>query len=301
MSYGGTKTRGIIPCGNCWIAVPQDELAVYEQCGSYKGNLQPGCSWAGIDCCQMCLSTRAVSMRINEQVTRCDTKTKDNVFVRIDCAVQCQPRPDRIRDAIYKLRNPVQQIDSFVGDVVRAHVPKMDLDEVFSNKDSIADAVSEKLTERMREFGYSILQALVVNVEPDGKVKASMNAMETARRMRVASETKANADHFVVVKKAEADAESKALQGQGIARQRAAICQGLKDSIGAGEGSIDPDRISELLLVTQYFDALEKMADQKGTKIFIPHSIGALEDVANQIARGVLSKPAGKGGGAIGF
>jgi hypothetical protein len=108
----------------------------------------------------------------------------------------------------------------------------MDLDEVFSNKDSIADAVSEKLTERMREFGYSILQALVVNVEPDGKVKASMNAMETARRMRVASETKANADHFVVVKKAEADAESKALQGQGIARQRAAICQGLKDSIG---------------------------------------------------------------------
>lgn len=244
-------------------------------------------------------------MRINEQVTRCDTKTKDNVFVRIDCAVQCQPRPDRIRDAIYKLRNPVQQIDSFVGDVVRAHVPKMDLDEVFSNKDSIADAVSEKLTERMREFGYSILQALVVNVEPDGKVKASMNAMETARRMRVASETKANADHFVVVKKAEADAESKALQGQGIARQRAAICQGLKDSIGmgagAGEGSIDPDRISELLLVTQYFDALEKMADQKGTKIFIPHSIGALEDVANQIARGVLSKPAGKGGGAIGF
>ena len=209
--------------------------------------------------------------------------------VGVDCAVQCQPRAAKIKDAVYKLRNPVQQIDSFVGDVVRAHVPKMDLDEVFSNKDSIADAVEEKLADQMEEFGFQILQALVINVEPDRKVQKAMNAMETARRMRIASETKANADHFVKVKKAEAEAEAKALQGQGIARQRAAICQGLKDSIGTESAELSAARVSELLLITQYFDTLEKMSDEKGTKIFIPHSIGALEDVSAQISRGVLA------------
>ena len=107
--------------------------------------------------------------------------------------------------------------------------------------------------------------------------------------MRVASETKANADHFVKVKRAEAEAESKALQGQGIARQRAAICQGLKDSIGTADASLSAARVSELLLITQYFDTLEKMSDEKGTKIFIPHSVGALEDVSKQISRGVLA------------
>jgi len=195
----------------------------------------------------------------------------------------------------------VQQIDSFVNDVVRAHVPKMDLDEVFSNKDSIAEAVGEKLTDQMEEFGFQILQALVINVEPDSKVKHAMNAMETARRMRVAAETKANADHFVKVKKAESEAEAKALQGQGIARQRAAICQGLKDSIGTSDAQLSNDRVSELLLITQYFDTLEKMSDERGVKIFIPHSIGALEDVSKQISRGVLADQGGGGKKAFGF
>jgi len=301
MSYTYTKTGPVFGCSNCWVAVPQDELAVYERCGAYQGTLKPGCNFVGCDICSACYTTRAVSMRIAEQVTRCDTKTKDNVFVRVDCAVQCQPRAAKIKDAVYKLRNPVQQIDSFVGDVVRAHVPKMDLDEVFSNKDSIADAVEEKLADQMEEFGFQILQALVINVEPDRKVQKAMNAMETARRMRIASETKANADHFVKVKKAEAEAEAKALQGQGIARQRAAICQGLKDSIGTESAELSAARVSELLLITQYFDTLEKMSDEKGTKIFIPHSVGALEDVSAQISRGVLAKVDGGKGKSFGF
>lgn len=259
---------------NCCVCVPQDQLAVYEYCGAYKGSIEPGCSFIGIDCCGYCITTRAVSNRVMENVTKCETKTKDNVFVRLEVCVQQQPMQTDVRSAIYKLRNPFGQIDSFVGDVVRAQVPKMNLDEVFSNKDAIATAVEDKIRDKMDDFGWRILQCLVTSVEPDNGVKEAMNAVEAARRHKMAAETKAEADKFVLIKSASAEAESKALQGQGIARQRAAIVQGLRDSIGAKE-DMDPMRVSELLLITQYFDTLEKMASGKASVVFVPQSGGS--------------------------
>jgi len=228
-----------------------------------------------------------------ENTTICETKTSDNVFVRVDVAVQQQPMTNRVNDAIYKLRNPLQQIDSYVGDVVRAQVPQMTLDEVFSNKDAIAAAVKDKIDDKMEEFGWRILQCLVVNVDPDQGVKNAMNAIESARRHKDAAETTAEADKFVLIRNANAEAESKALQGQGIARQRAAIVQGLRDSIGASE-AMDPERVSELLLITQYFDTLEKMSSNKGQTIFVPHHAGS-SDVSSQIRDGVLQASASAG------
>jgi len=281
-------------CGtNCCVCVPQDQLAVYEMCGAYKGQLQPGCQFLGCDVCSYCLTTRAISTRVMENTTVCETKTSDNVFVRVDVAVQQQPMTNKVNDAIYKLRNPLAQIDSYVGDVVRAQVPQMTLDEVFSNKDAIAAAVKDKIDDKMEEFGWRILQCLVVNVDPDQGVKNAMNAIESARRHKDAAETKAEADKFVLIRNASAEAESKALQGQGIARQRAAIVQGLRDSIGAAE-AMDPERVSELLLITQYFDTLEKMATNKGQVIFVPHNGGG-SDVSSQIRDGVLQASASAG------
>ena len=165
--------------------------------------------------------------------------------------------------------------------------------KVFSNKDAIAAAVKDKIDDKMEDFGWRILQCLVVNVDPDQGVKNAMNAIESARRHKTAAETKAEADKFVLIRNASAEAESKALQGQGIARQRAAIVQGLRDSIGTKE-SMDPERVSELLLITQYFDTLEKMASNKGQTIFIPHNSGG-SDVSSQIRDGVLQASASAG------
>jgi regulator of protease activity HflC (stomatin/prohibitin superfamily) len=297
MSYGGNYNRYRAPVsgvkaacglGNCCLCVPQDEVAVWECLGEFKGIVQPGLHLLGFDVCGMCISTRSISTRVNQQITICETKTKDNVFVRVDCAVQCEPKKDKIKDAIYKLRSPVDQIDSYVGDVVRARIPQMNLDDVFINKDAIAEAVEDVLEAKMDDFGFTIIEALLINVEPDARVKQSMNAMETAKRTRIAQQTKAEADKYVLIQAAQAEAESKALQGQGIARQRAAICQGLQDSIGLGGGKDSADRVSELLLITQYFDTLEKMADNTGSKIFIPHSVAGLKAVATQIGEGVL-------------
>jgi regulator of protease activity HflC (stomatin/prohibitin superfamily) len=197
-----------------------------------------------------------------------ETKTKDNVFVRIEVTIQQQPRPGCIKDAIYRLHSPNAQIDSFVNDTVRSEVPKMLLDDVFSDKDRIANQVKEHITHHMNMFGWDILSSLVTEVDPDQHVKNAMNAIETAKRDQYSLETDAEANKNVAIKRAQAEAESKALQGMGIARQRAAIVQGLKDSIGMGGGDADAAKVSELLLITQYFDTLEKLATGQGKIIF---------------------------------
>lgn len=281
---------------NCWVCVNQDEIGVYEFCGEYKGDLQPGCNTLGMDCCGACIVTQIISNRITENIVTSETKTEDNVFVRVSCAVQQQPKASRVKDCVYRLRNPRAQIESYVGDVVRGQVPNMTLEEVFINKDAIADAVGQKIKHSMADFGWSILQSLVVNVDPDQSVKTAMNKLEAANKQREASEITAEAQKVVRVRLAEANAESKFLQGQGISLQRAAIINGLRDSVGTEERELSPQMVSELLLITQYYDTLEKMADARGKTIFMPNGIETISETTRQIRAGIM----GGGGASMG-
>jgi len=255
---------------SCCVCISPDELAVYEYCQSYQGVVSPGTFYVGLNCCGLCVTMRTISNRIKEIPIKCETKTKDNVFVTVEAAVQQCPITSRAKDAIYSLRNPNQQIESYVIDVIRAEVPTMTLEEVFTNKDTIAQAVSAKLKTAMEKFGFNIKQVLVTNVEPDQKVKNALNAVEAAVKDRQALQSRAEAHKFVLIKKAEAESQSKALQGQGIARQRAAIVQGLRESLMHGPTKDQSNELAELLLVTQYFDTLEKIAEGQGTTVFIP-------------------------------
>jgi len=251
-------------------------------CGSYKGLLRAGLSCLGVDCCGACINTRTITTRIMENKTACETKTKDNVFVKVDVAVQMQVLADNGFDAIYRLSDPNAQVDSFVKDVIRGTVPTMTLDHSFEAKDEIAKAVKEALTKQMAQFGYCILNTLVTDVVPDGSVRKAMNEIETSKRLREAAETKALADKNVAIHAAEAEAESKFLQGQGIARQRGAIIDGLRDSLGGGQ-AVSSERVSELLLITQYFDTLKEVSNGSNTTLFIPHSAAGVSDVASQL------------------
>lgn len=270
-------SRQASPISTCFVCLPPDQIGVWECCQEYRGTIDPGCSFLGLNCAGCCITVRRVSTRLRENTCTCETKTKDNVFVMITVKIQQEPIKSRVKDAIYMLANPDIQIESYVADVVRAQVPKMTLDQVFEHKDAVALEVKSKLTTEMEKFGYNINQALVTNVEPDPKVKAALNAVEAAVKDRTAAETRAQAQHFVMVKRAEAEAESKALQGQGIAKQRAAIVDGLRESIGFdGDASKE---VSELLLVTQYFDCLEKVAEGAGTTVFVPSGSDGQSDL----------------------
>jgi len=275
--------------GNCAVCVAADELKAIEHFGEFIGIKSGGFHYLGLDLCGICYNTRSVSTRIQENRVRCETKTADDVFIFISIAVQMEIIIKKAKEAIYKLDNPRDQIESYVSNVIRAKVPKLKLDEVFLAKDEIAQDVKNELVHNMEEFGFCIHSVLVTDVDPDPKVKNAMNEINAAKRMRLAATDKAEAEKIMQVKAAEAEAESKFLQGQGIARQRAAIVSGLKESFGVEGEEMDAEKVRELLLITQYFDTLEKMSQGPGNTIFMPHTVGGMSDIADQIQKGVLS------------
>jgi regulator of protease activity HflC (stomatin/prohibitin superfamily) len=226
-----------------------------------------------------------VSLRIQQLNVRAETKTKDNVFVHVVVSVQYIVNSDRIYDAFYKLDDPTLQINSYVFDVVRARVPQIILDNLFEQKDEIALAIKNELNETMDAFGFVIVNSLVTDIEPDMNVKAAMNEINAAERLKYAAEQKAEAEKIMKVKAAEADAQSKALQGKGIADQRSAIIIGLKESVeGFKEGvpGTTAKDVMNLVLMTQYFDTLKEVGANSNT-ILIPHSPGGMNDIASQI------------------
>ena len=243
--------------------------------------------------------TGMVSLRVNQITLTMETKTKDNVFVTIPISVQNRVRPEKVYDAFYKLSDPVAQIKSYVEQVILGHVPGMTLDEVFASQSSIAAAVKLELDADMATFGYEIVNVLVTDIVPDAKVKSAMNDINAAQREQVAANARGEAEKILVVKKAEAEAESKALQGQGIANQRKAIIEGLQVSIEQFQKVVDGASsrdVMQLVLVTQYFDTLKSIGENdKSNTLFLSHSPAAVREVSDQILDAMLVAERSKG------
>merc|ERR1740124_997390 len=209
-------------------------------------------------------------MRLQQMEVSCETKTKDNVFVLIRVAVQYQVNDDEesIKNAHYRLTNPKQQIESYVFDVVRSSVPKIELDDVFTTKEEIAQTIKHELTTAMTSFGYTILASPITDIDPDKEVKRAMNDINKAKRLRVAAQDEGEAVKIRAVKEAEADAEAKFLTGQGIARQRQAIMEGLRESVNAFKNEVqdvDAKTVMDLMIVTQYFDMMRDIGANSKT------------------------------------
>lgn len=232
------------------------------------------------------------TFRIQQLDVPVETKTKDNVFIILKISVQFNILKEKAFDAFYKLDNPEPQITSYVFDVVRAKVPTLDLDDVFEKKDEIASSVTSELKETMDDFGYFIVQALVTDIEPDEKVKQAMNEINAQQRLRIAATEKGEAEKILLVKAAEAEAESKRLQGEGIANQRKAIIQGLKESVEEFEKVIagaSPQDVMNLVLMTQYFDTLKDIGgSSKSNVVLIPSSPDGVQDIAAQIQKALI-------------
>ncbi len=234
-----------------------------------------------------------VSLRVQQLDVRVETKTKDNVFVFVVVSVQYYVIPNKVVDAFYKLQNPTEQITAYVFDTVRARVPNVELDQLFETKDDIATAVKSELDSVMDDFGYGIVKALVTDIDPDSKVKMSMNEINAAQRLREAAIQQAEADKIRVVKAAEGEAESKALQGQGIANQRKAIIEGLKESVenfSSAVNGVNSQDVMNLVMMTQYFDTLKELGlSGKNSTILIPHSPSGMGDISEQMRNAMIT------------
>jgi len=272
-----------------FFTVKTAEVAVITRFGKFLRVANPGLNWKWpfIDAV-----TGKVSLRVNQITLTMETKTKDNVFVTIPISVQNRVRPENVYDAFYKLSNPAEQIQSYVEQVILGHVPGMTLDEVFASQSGIAAAVKKELDADMTGFGYEIVNVLVTDIVPDPKVKSAMNDINAAQREQVAANARGEAEKILVVKKAEAEAESKALQGQGIANERKAIVEGLQLSIEQFQKSVGEATTAEvmqLVLITQYFDTLKSIGENDKTNtLFLSHSPGSIKDISDQILQSML-------------
>lgn len=222
-----------------------------------------------------------VNLRIQQLDVLIETKTKDNVFVKLKVSIQFKVIHDRVEDAFYKLEYPHDQITSYVFDVVRAEVPKLILDDVFERKDNIAVAVKRELNEAMTTYGYDIINTLITDIDPDIQVKNAMNRINAADREKVAAEYEAEASRIRIVAKAKAEAESKRLQGQGIADQRREIAHGLVESVDVlNKVGINSQEASALIVVTQHYDTLQSVgADSRSNLILLPNAPSAASDM----------------------
>ena len=233
-----------------------------------------------------------LNMRIQQLDVGIETKTMDNVFVNMRVSVQYHVIKSKKHEAFYLLDDPESQISAYIFDDVRAEVPKMELDDVFAKKDDIANAVRNNLDNAMNEYGFQIVKALITDIDPDKNVKESMNRINAAKRDKEAALQEAEAEKITIVKKAEADAESKRLQGEGIAQQRLEIVKGFKESVEDFQNSlqdISSSEVMQFVLMTQYFDTLNNIgSNSKNSSILIPNSPGAMKDFQEQIIQGTF-------------
>lgn len=273
-----------------FFTVNQQTVAIIERFGKFNRSATAGLNFK-IPFIEWLKGT--LSLRIQQLDVIIETKTKDNVFVKVTVSVQYHVVADKIFDAFYKLTDPERQIESFVFDVIRAEVPKTTLDDVFEKKDSIAVAVQNELAGLMSDFGYGILKALVTNIDPDEKVKSAMNEINEQQRLRMAAQEKGEAEKVIRVKNAEAEAESMKLQGEGVANQRKAIINGLKSSIEEFQSSVKgvgANEVMSLVMMVQYYDTLKEIgAHNKSSTILLPHSPSGLNDLSAQLRDSILT------------
>ena len=273
---------GVLLLVGTFFIVKQQSAAIIERFGRFTSVRQSGLHLKipFID-----RVSGRLSLKIQQLDVVVETKTKDDVFVKLKVSVQYQVIKTKVYDAFYKLDYPHDQITSYVFDVVRAEVPKMKLDSVFERKDDIAVAVKAELNEAMTEYGYDIIKTLVTDIDPDAQVKEAMNRINAAEREKVAAQFEGDAARILIVEKAKAEAESKRLQGMGIADQRREIARGLEDSVKVlNNVDINSQEASALIVVTQHYDTLQSVgAESNSNLILLPNSPQAGSEMLNNM------------------
>ena len=265
-----------------FFIVKQQSAAVVERFGKYVSTRHSGLQ---IKIPVIDRIAGRLSLRIQQLDVIIETKTKDDVFVKVKVSVQYMVIKDKVYDAFYKLDYPEDQITSYVFDVVRAEVPKMILDDVFEKKDDIAIAVKTELNDAMVDYGFDIIKTLVTDIDPDQQVKESMNRINASEREKMAAQFEGDAQRILIVERAKAEAESKRLQGQGIADQRREIARGLEDSVKVlNNVNINSQEASALIVVTQHYDTLQSVGSSSNSNlILMPNSPQAGSEMLNNM------------------
>ena len=290
-----------------FFTVEQQERAIVERFGKFVRVAPPGLQHKSPFVERV---AGRMSLQVEQLNADIETKTKDNVFVMVQLAIQYMvgADPDKVKDAFYKPDDPEVQMKSYAFDVVRSHIPTMDLDEAYADADTIAKHIQDTLQAQMADYGYEIIKALITNIEPDQRVKDAMNNINASQRNQIAAAAQGDAQKTLAVKKAEGEKETMRLQGEGVAEERKAIAEGLKESLEIiVEQGLELKEAMALVALTQYTDMIRALGEgSKTNTILLPHSPSAVGELMAQIRDGILVadltseavKNGGKNGGA---
>ena len=271
------------------MIIPERQSWVIQRLGKFNRIARPGFKLR-IPIIESVASKE--NLKIQQLDVDVETKTNDDVFVILKISVQYRIINNKVYEAFYELDDPHGQIASYIFDEVRAEVPKLPLDDVFAKKDDIAIAVRDNISAQMEQYGYKIVKTLITDINPDELVKASMNKINAATREKEAAVQEAEAEKIRIVKRAEAEADSKRLSGEAIAKQRLEIVRGFKESVEDFQKAlqeVDPQEIMQFVLMTQYFDTLTAIgANENNNTVMVPHTPGGMKDFQNQIIQGTF-------------
>lgn len=265
-----------LACGNCFTTVPQDMWYAEERFGKFQKVLDPGFHCLGPDCCQCCVTLRGISNRVVQQDVEVSAKrpeSKEGLLVKVVVAVQMQVNPDNAYAAFYRMSDVENQVAVHVTDSVQSVVQRLHSGKGTVKK-QIETLCNKRLQEVLAEYGYNVTKTLCVGyffadqgvADADRQIAEKRNEVESTK-------LSADADKIRVVKAAEAERDAHELQGEGIARQRAAIADGLRDSFRAHGGPTPSTKeISELLLISENFDTLRAIGRGNTSTIFLPQT-----------------------------
>ena len=285
--FGGLRT-------SIFFTVKTQENVIVERFGKFKKVARPGLNTKApfIE-----TTTKPISLRVQQLGVDIESKTKDNVFVNVPVAVQYVVSEDSVVDAYYRLANPEEQIRSYVFDTVRSALSALTLDSAFESKDDIAHNVEQRLSQSMAAYGFRIVNTLVTDISPDSRVRDSMNSINAAQRDRVAAQSLAEADKIKRVTQAEADAEAMRLHGEGVAAQRKAIADGIAVQYERLSEVGISDSAEQLLMMTQYFDAMQEVARSgRSNVLFMPSNPGGMGEMMGEIRNTLFSAQANERG-----
>jgi hypothetical protein len=319
----------------CCVCVQESQVGFIESFGEFHSVAYSGAT------CLNCISQSLVgtlSLKVEQHKIDVETRSKDNVFIRVSLAVQMKvaqnqrefaqyqgnygkkhlqnrkgkkskvdlndtedvgegvelmgPAPEKddgiLYNAYYRLENPVDQILSYMEEYFRFHGMEYTLDEMFAARNDMTHELQQMLNYKMNPFGWIICNILVLDIDPDHKVKQAMNDIITCEKEKRAQQSRAEAEKLTKILAAEAEARTRELAGEGIANARKAILHGLQESVENFKQALpdsDPNQILKTVLMTQYMDTI-KEASLTGRNTFVmpssPAQVVAIEEQLRQ-------------------
>lgn len=206
---------------------------------------------------------KRVNLQQREIADDISVKTKDNAFLKLPTKVLFMASSDR-EGAVkshYELHEAEKQIKDYVFNCVRQTASGMDMEQLYTNREELKKQVDEALKAQFEHFGFVIANVLVDQPQPSKEVEDAFNKVIASKRLKEAAQNEADAAQVKLVGVAKAESQSKELQGQGIAKMRNAIAEGLAEAMKKIEAAgISPEETIAFLTETNRLDTIAAAA-----------------------------------------